>query len=81
MKLSDFKIGENFTCSGKTYRCTDVGTRVVVGIPINWVVTNLGEDLSPEQAEADGWFNGPPYAVAEVVFDEDDLPACEPTND
>jgi len=34
-------------------------------------------------AEADGWFNGPPYAVAESVFDEDDLPACslEPDDD
>ncbi|WP_201274196.1 hypothetical protein [Microvirga brassicacearum] len=27
-----------------------------------------------------GWFNGPPYAVAETVFDEDDLEACEPVD-
>jgi hypothetical protein len=23
------------------------------------------------------WYNGPPYAVAEVVFDENDFPACK----
>ncbi len=22
------------------------------------------------------WFNGPPYAVAECVFDEDDIEGC-----
>jgi hypothetical protein len=32
--------------------------------------------LSREEAEAGGWFNGPPYGVAEVVLDEHDLPAC-----
>lgn len=29
-----------------------------------------------EEAEAGGWFGGPPYGVAEVVLDEHDLPAC-----
>ena len=32
--------------------------------------------LSREEAEADGWFNGPPYAVAESVFDEYDVEGC-----
>jgi hypothetical protein len=30
-----------------------------------------------EEAEADGWFNGPPYSVAETVFDENDIEGCE----
>jgi hypothetical protein len=34
------------------------------------------EHLSREDAEREGWFKGPPYAVVEVVFDETDLPAC-----
>jgi hypothetical protein len=33
--------------------------------------------LTKEEAEADGWFNGPPYAAAEMVFDEDDMKGCE----
>jgi hypothetical protein len=32
--------------------------------------------LSRAEAEAEGWFNGPPYAVAESVFDEYDLEGC-----
>lgn len=34
--------------------------------------------LSKAEAEATGWFSGPPYATAKVVFDEYDLEACEP---
>jgi len=38
-------------------------------------------DRTPDQqeAEAEGWFRGPPYAVAETVFDEHDQEGCEPT--
>jgi hypothetical protein len=32
--------------------------------------------LSRAEAEAEGWFNGPPYAVAESVFDEYDMESC-----
>ena len=34
--------------------------------------------LNQAEAEADDWFNGPPYAVAENVFDENDMPGCTP---
>lgn len=34
--------------------------------------------LSRAEAEAEGWFNGPPYAVAESVFDEYDMEDCSP---
>lgn len=62
MRKEDFKIGvEFFTATGK-WRCTDVGTRVVVAIKLD------KEDKS--------WYNGPPYAVAESVFDEYDMEGC-----
>jgi hypothetical protein len=32
--------------------------------------------LDRAEAEAKGWFNGPPYAVAELVFDENDIGGC-----
>lgn len=63
MNLSDFHIGMKFTTATGRWSVTDVGTRVVVAIP--------------ETKDA-GWMNGPPYAVVEIVFDESDLPACEP---
>jgi hypothetical protein len=34
--------------------------------------------LSRAEAEAEGWFKGPPYAVAERVFDEYDMEGCSP---
>ena len=46
-------------------RCTDIGTRVVVAICLS------GHHDDPS------WLDGPPYAGAEVIFDEDDLKACE----
>jgi hypothetical protein len=32
--------------------------------------------LNEAEAEAEGWFKGPPYAVAECVFDEYDQRGC-----
>jgi len=63
MKLSEFQIGVKFKCGGKTWLCTDIGTRVVSAI-----LLDENNDLS--------WFNGPPYAVREFVFDEYDQKAC-----
>jgi hypothetical protein len=60
-----FKIGCEFYCGGKRWRCTDVGSRVIVAICLD----DHPGDLS--------WFNGPPYAVVEHVFDEYSQPACE----
>jgi len=50
-------------CGGKQWRVTDVGTRVVVAID------DQHEDMT--------WTLGPPYVLAEHVFDENDLPVCE----
>jgi hypothetical protein len=81
MRHADFVIGETFWCSGRQWRCTDIGTRTIIAIRIDAVevgsnVSDLRRTLDQSEAEAEGWFNGPPYAVAEIVFDEDDLEGC-----
>ncbi len=81
MKHSDFTLGTVFWSSDRQWRCTDVGSRVIVAIRIDAVEIGsnkptLRRTLNREQAEANGWFNGPPYAVAEVVFDGDDIEGC-----
>ncbi len=87
MNLSEFYIGLEFVCSGRRWRCTDVGSRVVVAIRVDEVTIGsvdpaTGErgqrTVAGEEAERSGWFRGPPYSVAEAVFDEDDLEGCEP---
>lgn len=86
MKLREFAIGKSFWAFGKEWRCTDVGTRTALAIELGdkeIVNSTIGplekqwtEHLSRAEAEKEGWFKGPPYAVVEVVFDETDLPAC-----
>ena len=66
MKHTQFSIGEVFWCGDKRWRCTDIGSRVIVAIP-------LDHDDDPS------WYNGPPYAVAEQVFDEYDMEGCRLT--
>lgn len=68
MRHSDFAIGETFWCGGRAWRCTDKGTRTILAI-----------ELSHE--EDPSWYNGPPYAVAEAVFDEDDMMGCSKTGE
>jgi hypothetical protein len=38
-------------------------------------LTCAGRSAAPKR-EAEGWFNGPPYTVAERVFDEHDQTGC-----
>jgi hypothetical protein len=66
MKHSEFRVGKSFWCGGRLWRCTDIGSRVVVAI--------LLDSFFTEQEV----LKGPPYSVAEMVFDEDDLLACKP---
>jgi antitoxin ParD1/3/4 len=81
MRHEDFRIGDVFWCGGRQWRCTDIGTRVITAIRLDLAHV---ESTAPEQrrtlnraeAEAEGWFNGPPYAVNEVVFDEYDIEGC-----
>ena len=65
MKIEEFEIGSEFMMSDKRWRCTDIGTRVIVAICIS------------QHEDDPSWFNGPPYAVAETVIDENDIPVCE----
>jgi hypothetical protein len=81
LKHADFKIGREFWCAGKRWRCTDIGTRTIVAIRVDQVelgsnVPKLRRTLCGAKAEAEGWFRGPPYAVAENVFDEDSQVDC-----
>lgn len=81
MKHSEFVIGEEFWCSGKQWRCTDIGTRVIVAIRLDRVEVEgtkpeLRRTLGRVEAEAEDWFRGPPYAGLEHVFDEDYIPGC-----
>jgi hypothetical protein len=64
MKHSDFRIGCEFLTGNGRWRCTDVGKRMIVAIRLN-------HDDDP------AWYNGPPYAVLESVFDEFDIEGCE----
>ncbi len=63
MTLMDFEIGTTFWCGGRAWRCTDIGTRVIVAICLDH-----DDDRS--------WYNGPPYALAEQCFDEYDMNGC-----
>ena len=55
-------------CIESWWRCTDIGTRVVIAIRLN-------HDDDPT------WYNSPPYAVRECVFGEDDMLGCSKTSD
>jgi hypothetical protein len=63
MKHSDFHIGLEFMTETGRWRCTDVGTRTIAAIRLN-------HDGDPR------WYNGPPYAIVEHVFDEDNIEDC-----
>jgi hypothetical protein len=65
MTHDEFHIGETFWTAAGQFKRTDVGTRTIVAVAIG-----AKEIADPS------WLNGPPYAVAELVFDEDDLEAC-----
>lgn len=85
MNHSDFSIGLEFWCSDKRWRCTDVGTRVVTAICLEPREMVRGE-VDPEDKSKriqtkyvstdPRDLNGPPYGVAENVFDDYDIEAC-----
>lgn len=85
MNHSDFQIGAEFMCGAGRWRCTDVGSRVITAIKVSGthrIVHSDGtgrrwETVEPIQDDP-SWLNGPPYAVAEAVFDEYDQEGCEP---
>jgi hypothetical protein len=62
MEFEEFDIGIPFFTATGTWVCTDKGTRTIVAIKVD------EHDVS--------WLSGPPYLVAETVFDENDMPGC-----
>jgi len=92
MEHCEFHIGLEFWSGGKKWRCTDVGTRVVVAISLEphevVEITSVGgnEDRAEERrylTNDPSWHVGPPYPVLEHLFDEDDQETCsfKPMND
>lgn len=80
MKHEDFFIGLEFNTGAGTWRCTDVGTRTIVAIRIDQVpvVSSCNGEVSTAIITNDpSWFNGPPYAVAESIFDEFGMGGCK----
>lgn len=87
MRHDEFAIGREFWCADRRWRCTDLGTRVIVAISLEarQVVTSV---VDPSQGQArietrsisedPSWLNGPPYAVEECVFDEYSIGGCSP---
>lgn len=85
MQQSDFSIGLEFWCGDKPWRCTDVGSRVVVAIclaPRDDVQISPNHDDKAQSIRTSYASDdprdlyGPPYGVAEHVFDENDLGGC-----
>jgi hypothetical protein len=85
MKHAEFRIGLEFSCGGKRWRCTDVGTRVIIAISLEphdvAEITFPGDPSKVSHTRAyetddPSWRTGSPYLIAETVFDEDDIEAC-----
>lgn len=70
---ADFFIGREFWTETGRWRCTDVGTRTICAISLEpHAVTTLHPDgaQTTELTDDPSCLDGPPYAVAEHVFDE-----------
>jgi len=75
MQHDEFQIGTIFFTTAAKWRCTDVGTRTIAAIRLAPVELNIGT-LTEQEADAAGWFEGPPFALADFVFDEYDMEGC-----
>ncbi len=62
MKKIDFKIGQTFYTETSKWRCTDIGSRVIIAIELN-------QENSQD-------YSGPPYSSAEYIFNEDKIEDC-----
>jgi len=90
MDHKDFHIGHAFATAAALWRCTDIGTRTVIAVRLDrgevchndkqadgsW--RRWTETIDRRQPQHAAWLNGPPYACAELVFDEYDLEDCQP---
>ena len=65
--LRGLESGGHFMCGEAEWQVTDIGSRTLTAIKIE------------EKERSDpSWLAGPPYAIAEFVFDEDDVDSIEP---
>jgi len=82
MELSDFAIGETFWTRHGAFRSTDIGARVVVAVKLGPREIGRAENVDGELQitkridDDPTWLNGPPYAVEELVFDENEMLGC-----
>jgi hypothetical protein len=84
---SDLSIGVFFSCGGELWRCTDVGARTVIATQWTNVYLRKTSAVSGREyallgpfdlrREEQDWTRGPPYLLAEEVFDENDLGGME----
>jgi len=90
MTHDQFSIGLQFWCGTKRWRCTDVGSRVIVAISLDPHEVVEIERIVGQQGQAHerrfetnepSWLNGPPFAVVEHVFDEHSMEGCSLTPD
>jgi hypothetical protein len=78
LEHSDFYIGREFWTETGRWRCTDVGTRTICAISLEpHEIVTLHEDGTQTRQITDtpSLRNGPPYGIAECVFDESDFGA------
>ena len=68
--LAYLKIGGPFTNGAGEWIVTDIGSRTLSVIK-----------LEQKMKDDPSWLAGPPYAVAEIVFDEDDILSIETPGD
>lgn len=61
MKLEEFQVGQTFYTGSGAWVCTDVGKRTIIAAK----ASDLAEFPS-----------GPPYSIAESIFDEYDQQGC-----
>ncbi len=62
MQKENFHIGcEFYTATGK-WRCTDIGTRVIIAIKLD--------------KKDESWYNGPPYASFYVILRRQKIKWC-----
>jgi hypothetical protein len=85
---SDFGIGTEFFTEAGKWRCSDVGTRVIVAISLEpRAMVRVRYDESGERIEEQFTsddprdLTGPPYMVCEHVFDEYAIAGCNATAD
>lgn len=84
MTHDQFQMGLKFWCGGRSWRCTDVGSRVIVAISLEpHEVVEMERDADSGQVrerrfmtDDPRWLNGPPFAIVEEVFDEYAMDGC-----